>query len=131
MAQRQKPAKQVQEQLCTLSTSLQTCQTLLTTGVGCISFLRFAHSLCRQDDSAYRLLSSSGLFPEDAFSSEKLVAGAAPVSHNNPSGSKAHLEKEKDAPSVRVKKLVRGASGEVDKLLDLIVRPFLLASHRS
>ncbi|BGP13935.1 hypothetical protein JCM10213_003851 [Rhodosporidiobolus nylandii] len=97
MAQRFKP-QTVDQQVVTHQSSLQQVKALLDAGIGCITYLR-------------------GLFPEEAFDDHKLLAPRPPLSRSSTATDDAKAGD--DAPSsVRVKKLKRGSSGEVDKLLD-------------
>lgn len=111
-AQRHRPqtTKVVTEQSITHSTSLATVNSLLETGIGCISYLR-------------------GLFNEDNFENRTLSCPKPPPAHglcdtassSQVSEGERERERGKNVSTVKVKKLVRGVTGEADQLLDYIV----------
>ncbi|GAA5978890.1 hypothetical protein JCM11641_003605 [Rhodosporidiobolus odoratus] len=86
-------------QLVTVQSSLQQVKTLLDAGIGCITYLR-------------------GLFPEEAFDEQKLLAPRPPLSRTSTKDKSDAKVMDETPLSVRVKKLKRGMSSEVDKLMD-------------
>ncbi|GAA98305.1 hypothetical protein E5Q_04989 [Mixia osmundae IAM 14324] len=86
--------------------SLQACKTLLSTGIGCIAYLR-------------------GLFPENGFV-ERKISSSAPAT-----ADQSKSTRRPGTSGVRVKQLLRNRSQEADRLLDYLEQGVYDALERS
>ncbi|KAL8284190.1 hypothetical protein RQP46_004939 [Phenoliferia psychrophenolica] len=104
MAQRLRPLATKTEQDISVETSVQTVKLLISTGIGCITYLR-------------------GLLSDENFEEHRIEAprlGPAPPPSDVPLTSSQSDDKKKGTQSVKVKRITRGYSGEADKILDWI-----------
>lgn len=132
--QRLRPQATKIEQDISVETSVQTVKLLIETGIGCITYLRYAPPPRAERRTPglspphRRLMISSmshgrGLLPDENFEDVRISAprlGPAPPSDRAPTSSQSD-DKKKGIQSVKVKQIARGYSSEADKILDWIV----------